>query len=162
MFGQASYSLPHQLLFYGTATADIDQITNKAGLTSGIMELTYRPDFVKSITAGYNQFRSVRLYESMDSFMDSRQTAYYLSGNYRLKERYSFYGRVERQTSVFPSTELQPTKSIGFRAGLNVEDLLGTGFNSDASVSRTDGDSVKLRAYRVEVSRMLGNSISSC
>lgn len=159
MFGQASYSLPHQLLFYGTATADIDQITNKPGLTSGIMELTYRPDFAKSITAGYNQFRSVRLYESMDSFMDSRQTTYYLSGNYRYKERHSLYGRVERQTSVFPSTLLQPAKSTGFRAGLSVEDLFGTGFNSDASLSRTDGDSVNLRAYRVEVSRMLRDSI---
>ena len=159
MFGQVSYSLPHQLLFYGTATADIDQITNKAGLTSGIMELTYRPDFAKSITAGYNQFRSIRLYKSMASFMDSRQTAYYLSGNYRFKERYGLYGRVERQTSVFPSTQLQPTKSTGFRAGLSVEDLFGTGFNSDASVSRTDGDSVKLMAYHVEVSRMLRDSI---
>lgn len=159
MFGQVSYSLPHQLLFYGTATADIDQHTNKPGLTSGIMELTYRPDFARSITAGYNQFSSVRLYKSMDSFMDSRQTAYYLSGNYRFREKYGLYGRVERQTGVFPSTGLQPTKSIGFRAGLSVEDVLGTGFNSDASMSRTDGDGFKLSAYRVEVSRMFRDYI---
>ena len=81
IYGEATYFPAEGFSLYSSATIDIPQDIGGIKITNGMVELTYRPDHTKSVTFGYNQFRSFKLYESMDYAVDdSRQDAYYVSG----------------------------------------------------------------------------------
>lgn len=156
VYGQVSYFPVSELMLFTTASLDISPLSKKVKLTNGIVELTYRPDYRKSISIGYNQFRAIRLYRSSTATMDdSRQQAYYVSGNYRLKDKYTLYGRAERQSRFFPTIEARFRDLYILRAGVNTENVLKTGFNMDLSTSYSFGDGSRHSSYNVEMNRLI-------
>lgn len=156
IYGQAMYSPWTRLLMFGTLTVDINPLTGDIQLTNGIGEVTYRPDDSKSFTVGYNQFRAFQYYKStlFTDIENSRQDAYYLSANYRFKEKYMVYGRVEKQKRYFPSIEEDFRHMTSFRAGITGDNLLDTGVSMNASASVTDSFGSKYNAYNMEFSRL--------
>ncbi len=156
VYGQASFFPVKELMLFTTASIDISPLDKKAKLTNGIIELSYRPDYRRSVAIGYNQFRAITLYKSSTAAVDdSRQQAYYISGSYRLKDKYNLYGRAERQSRYFPSIEEKFRNLNILRAGVNTENVLKTGFNMDLSTSYSFGDGSKHKSYNVELNRMI-------
>ena len=155
IYGEATYFPANGFSLYSSATVDIAQDIGAIKLTNGIVELTYRPDHTKSITFGYNQFRSFKLYESMDYAVDdSRQDAYYVSANYRLYDKYTLYGRVERQSRYYPDIDAALENAMIYGAGINAVNLMGTGFNMDANVTLSDSYGSLHNTYSLQVDRL--------
>ncbi|MBI5642418.1 MAG: hypothetical protein HY954_02975 [Deltaproteobacteria bacterium] len=154
IYWQAYYLPVNAVSLYTMLTADINQKSKGLSLTNGMLELTMRPDANKSVTLGYNQFRSVQFYKSVDYEADTGlQQSYYLGGNYRIKEKYNFYGRVEKQTRNLSSLEEEYKRSMSYKAGLNVDTLGKTGVSSNLSATIADGFGAKHITYGLELSR---------
>jgi len=155
VYGEATYFPASGISVYSSATIDIAQDVGGIKITNGMVELTYRPDSVKSVTFGYNQFRSFKLYESMDYAVDdSRQQAYYVSANYRLYDKYTLYGRVERQSRYYPDIDAALENAMIYGAGFNAVNLIGTGFNMDANVTISDSYGSLHNNYSLQVDRL--------
>ncbi|MFQ5736656.1 MAG: hypothetical protein ACE5GY_07315 [Thermodesulfobacteriota bacterium] len=139
VYGELTYYPAHGVSVYTNATVDFNEKDLGARLTNGIVELTYRPDYTRSVTVGYNQFRAFRLFASMDFAVDdSRQEAYYVSANYRFKERYTLYARVERQTRYYPAVETQLDDAMVYGLGVSGSNLYDTGVNGDLNITLSD------------------------
>lgn len=155
VYGQASYNPNEKVSVYSTVTADLDQKKKKKPkLTNAIAELTYRPDFKKSFTIGYSQFRAYKLYKSMPDVEDNRQQSFYAGTSYRFFEKYTAYARAEYQTMYYPSIEKKFSKGKSARVGLNGDNLLNTGVSVDLSASITDSFGSKHNVFAVEASRL--------
>lgn len=155
IYGEVTYYPANGISIYSSATIDIVLDSPGIKLSNGIIELTYRPDNVKSITFGYNQFRSFKLYQSMDYAVDdSRQDAYYVSANYRLYDKYTLYGRVERQSRFYPDIDAALENAMIYGAGVNANNLMGTGFNMDANVTVSDAYGSLHNTYSLQVDHM--------
>lgn len=155
LYGQVSWFPVRELMLYSTVMADRKQETKKLQLTNGIIELSYRPDYKKSITVGYNQFRSFKFYRSMEfDVSDSRQQAYYASVTYRILERYSIFGRAERQSMYYPGIQTRLKNSDNYRLGITGDNLLQTGVNMNVYSIFTDSFNSKNRSYNMELSRL--------
>lgn len=155
LYGQVSWFPVRELMLYSTVMADRKQETKKLQLTNGIIELSYRPDYKKSITVGYNQFRSFKFYRSMEfDMINSRQQAYYASVTYRILERYSIFGRVERQSMYYPGIQTNLKNSDNYRLGITGDNLLQTGVNMNVYSVITDSYNSKNRSYNMELSRL--------
>ncbi|MBI1911286.1 MAG: hypothetical protein HYS21_04740 [Deltaproteobacteria bacterium] len=154
VYGQVSYTLS-KLMLYSTLTMDYNKLANKVNLTNGVIELTYTPDFTRSISIGYNQFRAIQLQKSQAFTVDdSRTRAYYLSGTYRIREKYSVYGRAERQVRDVTDADREYRNSNSYRIGLNTDDIFKTNINMSLSMSMTDGYGSKHNSYNIELSRL--------
>ena len=154
LYGQSSYSPSGALTFYGSITADLNQLTNKLDLTNTLVEVSYRPDFRKSVTFGYNQFKAFRFYKSMDfDIVDSSQHSYYLRGDYRFLEKYTLYGRYEYQTSHYKTLEPANKDSNIYLAGFRNDNLLNLEVNLDVSATVTDGYNSNYNTYNIQASR---------
>ncbi len=155
VYGEFSYFPANGLSVYSSATVDINQGSLGAKLTNGLVELTYRPDYVKSVTVGYNQFRAFRLYESMDyEIDDSRQEAYYISGNYRLLDKYTVYGRVERQSRHYPDLDASLENAMIYGMGVNAGNIFGTGVNMDMNATVSDSYGSLHNTYSIQFDRL--------
>lgn len=155
IYGQLSYSPARELTLYSTLTVDIKKDSMKPVLTNGIAELSYRPDYKKSITIGYNQFQTFQYFRSMKfDINNSKQHSYYASANYRFLERYAIYGRIERQSMYYPAIQTNLKNSDNFRLGLSGDNLLDTGINMNVSTVITDSYNSRNTAYNMELSRL--------
>jgi len=155
VYGEVTYFPSEGLSVYSSATVDVAQDIGGVKLTNGMIELTYRPDYNKSITFGYNQFRSFKLYESMAYPVDdSRQEAYYISGNYRFYEKFTLYGRVERQSRYYPDIDAALKNAMIYGLGLNATNILGTGVNMDANATVSDAYGSLHNVYSLQVDRL--------
>lgn len=155
IYGQLSYSPTRELTLYNTLTADIKKESRNLVLTNGIVELSYRPDYKKSITIGYNQFQTFQYFRSMKFDVNhNRQNSYYVSANYRFLEKYTLYGRIERQSMYYPAIQTNLKNSDNFRLGLSGDNLLNTGINMNVSTFITDSYNSKNTAYNMELSRL--------
>lgn len=155
LYGQVSWFPVRELMLYSTLTADRKQETKNLQLSNGIIELSYRPDYKKSITVGYNQFRTFHYYRSMDfDVNNSRQQAYYASVSYRLLERYSIFGRAERQSMYYPGIQTNLKNSDNYRLGLTGDNFLQTGVNLNVYSVITDSYNSKNRSYNIDLSRL--------
>ncbi len=155
VYGEVSYFPEKGFSLYSSMTVDIDQLVTGAKLTNGIVELTYRPDYTKSVTVGYNQFRAFRLYKSMDyAIDDSRQEAYYISGNYRFLGKYTVYGRLERQSRYYPAVQTELKNATVLGGGFNAADLFGTRVNMDLNATFSDSYGSLHNTYTLQVDRL--------
>lgn len=162
VYGQTIYQPGGGVLAFGSVTIDINQETMSPGLTSGIFELSYRPDAKKGIIAGYNQFRAYQLWESMDDQVDTgKQESFYLSGNYRFREKYNIYARVERQTRDFESITEEDKKAMNYKAGVNLDNMAGSGVNADISAFLNDGFGTRYATYSADFSRQFMDKIDA-
>jgi hypothetical protein len=156
IYGQANYTPRETVMAYATATADINQETSEPALTNGIIEVSYRPDFRRGVTVGYNQFRAVRLWESMTEEIDTGlQQAYYISGNHRVLERYNVYGRVEGKTMHYVTTDVGIEDATVVSTGVGADDLFKSGVDANLSASFTDGYGSRYATYRLDLGRMV-------
>lgn len=155
VYGQATVNPSRQVTVFATATGDINPKKNNIRLTNGIVDLTWRPDYTKSLTIGYYQFRAFKLFRSMAfNIDDSRQHTYYAGGNYRLLERVNLYARVERQYRNYQSITQEFKSATTYRAGVNVNNIMDTGVNMDTNVAVTQGFGSKHNTYYAEFNRM--------
>lgn len=156
LYGQYSYSPSREILFYGSLTADRNQVSHDIDLTNAIAEVSYRPDYRKSLTAGYNQFQAFRLYRSMEfDIQDSRQQSYYLRGDYRLLDRYTVYGRYERQTLHYQTLEPKLSASDTYQISFRDDNLLNRHIDLDVSMTMADNYSSSYNMYDIQASRFL-------
>lgn len=156
IYGQSSFSPLKHISFYGSFTLDINQFEDKAELTNAMAEISYRPDFRKSLTVGYNQFRAFRLYRSMDfAIEDSRQQSYYLRGDYRLLDRYTVYGKYERQTLHYQTLEPKLSTSDIYQMGFRDDNLFNSHIDVDVSMTTADNYGSSYTMYNMQASRFL-------
>ena len=156
IYGQSSFSPLKQVSFYGSFIVDINQFEDKIDLTNAMAELSYRPDYRKSLTVGYNQFRAFRLYRSMDFVIqDSRQQSYYLRGDYRLLDRYTVYGKYERQTLHYQTLEPTLSASDTYQIGFRNDNLLNSHIDVDVSMTTADNYGSSYTMYNMQASRFL-------
>ncbi|MBI5598147.1 MAG: hypothetical protein HY890_00235 [Deltaproteobacteria bacterium] len=157
LYGTLSYVPVNRTRFYGSVMADMNQTAGGLSPTNAIAELTYLPYDRMSLAAGYTQFRAIRYLRSMDFDINgTRQDAYYLSGNWRLGDRYAVYGRVERQSRYYQTAAAgtAPAHSNVLNMGLSADNLLDTGINMNLGASLTDNYSSRNDSYRMELSRL--------
>src|SRR3972149_6904984 len=154
LYGQVSYYPSTRIRLFGTMTADIDQTTKGIDLTNAIVELSYRPDYRKGISIGYNHFRAIRLYQSMDFDIDAgRQQSYYVQGDYRLSEKYSLYGRFNLQTLNYNSFEQKLSSSTTYQTGLRNDNLLNSRISMDLNATKADSYGSRYDTYEIQFSR---------
>jgi hypothetical protein len=155
-YGQVSFIPIKEIFFFGTATADYHHDTKKIDLTNAIVELSYRPDFTKNISIGYNQFRAVKFSKSMHFVVDnSIQRSYHISGSYRFLESYNLYARVERQSLNYALTGGQLKSAYFYLLGLSRDNLFNTNININGSVTLSDSyGASRHTVYNLEASRM--------
>lgn len=154
LYGQTSYFPSAKISLFGTMTADIDQTTKGIDLTNAIVELSYRPDYRKGISIGYNQFRAIRLYQSMDFDIDTgRQQSYYVQGDYRLSDKYSLYGRFNLQTLTYNSFEQTLSSSTTYQIGLRNDNLLNSRISMDLNATKADSYGSRYDTYEIQFSR---------
>ncbi len=154
LYGQASYFPSTKISLFGTMTADIDQTTKGIDITNAIVELSYRPDYRKGISIGYNHFRAIRLYQSMDFDIDTgRQESYYVQGDYRLTDRYSLYGRFNLQTLNYNSFEQKLSSSTTYQIGLRNDNLLNRRISMDLNATKADSYGSRYDTYEIQFSR---------
>ncbi|MBI5598298.1 MAG: hypothetical protein HY890_01000 [Deltaproteobacteria bacterium] len=157
LYGTLSYVPVTKTRFYGSVMADVDRTAGGLSPTNAIVELTYLPDGRMSLAVGYTQFRAIRYWRSMDYDINgTRQDAYYISGNWRLGDRYAVYGRIERQTRDYQTAAAggSPALSNVLNMGLSADNLLDTGMNMNLSASLTDNYSSRNDSYRMELNRL--------
>jgi hypothetical protein len=154
LYGQTSYFPSTKISLFGTMTADIDQTTKGIDLTNAIVELSYRPDYRKGISVGYNHFSAIRLYQSMDFDIDTgRQQSYYVQGDYRLSDKYSLYGRYNLQTLNYNSFEQKLSSSTTYQIGLRNDNLLNRQISMDLNATKADSYGSRYDTYELQFSR---------
>lgn len=155
IYGQASYFPFKELMLFGTVTTDINPLNRKVTLTNAITEANYRPDGKKSVAVGYSVFRAIKYYKSMPLPVDdSRQQSYYIAGNYRIRDKYNFYARYERQARFFPTIQKEFRNLNIYRAGVSIDKVFEQ-VNMDLNASTTGGDGSKHNSYSVELNRLI-------
>ena len=154
LYGQTSYFPSNKISLFGTMTADIDQTTKGINLSNAIVELSYRPDYRKGLTVGYNYFRAIRFYQSMDFELDTnRQQSYYIQGDYSLTDKYSLYGRFNLQTLNYNSFEQQLMSSTTYQIGLRNDNLLNSRISMDLNATKADSYGSRYDTYEIQFSR---------
>lgn len=155
LYAQTSYSPVREIRVYGSVTADKNQETNDMDLTNAIAEVSLRPDFRRGVSIGYNQFQPYRLYSSMEfSIVQSRQQSYYISGDYRLFDRYTLYGRYERQMLEYQAFVPEARSSDIYHAGFRNDNLMGSDISTDIRGTFSNGYSSSYNSYSIEASRL--------
>lgn len=155
IYGQSSFFPLKQIRLYGSFTVDINQFEEKSDLTNAIIELSYRPDYRKGLTFGYNQFRAYQLYRSMNFEIEtSRQQSYYVQGDYRFRERYTLYGRYDLQSLHYNALEKKLRTSSTYQVGLRNDNLLNQHISMDTSATLADSYSSGSNTYNVQFSRI--------
>lgn len=158
IYGQSSFSPLKQVRLYGSMTVDIKQFEESVGLTNAVAEITYRPDYRKGVSIGYNQFRAYKLYRSMDFAIDeSLQQLYYINGDYRLNDRYTLYGRYELQTLHYNAFEKEQRNSNIYQIGFRNDNLLNQHIRLDANLTLADSFSSSYNTYNFHLSRFFGD-----
>lgn len=158
LYGQASYFPSNKIRLFGTITADVDQTSKDLDITNAIAELSYRPDYRKGLTIGYNLFRSIRLYQSMDFEIDrSRQQSYYVQGDYRLSEKYALYGRYNLQTLYYNSLEKKLSSSTTYQLGLRNDNLFNRRISMDLNATIADSYGSRYNTYEIQFSRFFND-----
>ncbi|MBI5491420.1 MAG: hypothetical protein HY893_00645 [Deltaproteobacteria bacterium] len=138
LYAQGSFYPKKELRLYGNVTVDRDQVSKNLSLTNAIFEASYRPDFTKSVSVGYSQFRAIRYFKSMTFTIDnSRQQIYYLSGTYRVLDKYNLYGRVERSSRLFNDITGQNKSAMNYQVGVS-RDNIYRGVNMNLNLTLTD------------------------
>ena len=154
LYGSLSYFPIGKVRVYSSVTLDLDQETDDIELTNGLFEFTFRPDFKKSITVGYNQFQAYQLFESMDYKIDrGHHQSYYVRGNYLIRDRYTLYGRYQLQNSHYDSNQLDTEKSHLYQIGMRNNKLFGSDTNLDINSVISDSESSKYSTYSMEISK---------
>ena len=154
LYGQTSYFPSTKISLFGTMTADIDQTTKDISLSNAIVELSYRPDYWKGLTVGYNYFRAIRFYQSMDFDLDTnQQQSYYIQGDYRLTDKYSLYGRFNLQTLNYNSFEQQLMSSTTYQIGFRNDNLLNSRISMDLNTTKADSYGSRYDTYEIQFSR---------
>ncbi|MBI5407381.1 MAG: hypothetical protein HZA18_06780 [Nitrospirae bacterium] len=154
IYGQSSFFPLKQIRLYGSLTVDINQFEEKSDLTNVMVELSYRPDYRKGLTFGYNQFRAYQLYRSMDFEIEtSRQQSYYVQGDYRFRERYTLYGRYDLQSLHYNALEKKLRSSSTYQIGFRNDNLLNQHISMDMSATLADSYSSNSNTYNVQFSR---------
>ncbi len=157
IYGQTSYSMSREFRFYGSVTADMNQSTGNTDLTNAIFELSYRPDFGKGFTLGYNQFRAVKYYKSMNyDIVNTQQESYYIRGDYRFFNKYTLYGKYELQSLNYPAYETQLKNSNLYQFGLRADNLIGD-MNMDINGIMADSYSSSYNIYNIEFSKLFND-----
>lgn len=155
IYGQTSYSPTREVRLYGSFTADKNQITNGLDLTNAIAEISLMSDSRRGIAVGYSQFRSFQYYKSTDiQQTDSEQQAYYVRGDYHFLDRYTIYGKYERQTQDYQEYTPKKRNSDIYLVGLRNDNLMGSDISSDIRATISDGYSSNYSSYSIEASRL--------
>ena len=153
-YGQTSYFPSNKISLFGTMTADIDQTTKGIDLSNAIVELSYRPDYRKGLTVGYNYFRAIRFYQSMDFDIDTgRQQSYYIQGDFRLTDKYALYGRFNLQTLNYNSFEQKLSSSTTYQIGLRNDNLFNRQISMDLNATKADSYGSRYDTYEIQFSR---------
>ncbi len=153
--GTLSYIPVREIRFFGTATADINQVNKSIGLTNAIFELSWQPDFTKSLAVGYTQFRAFQYFKSQQFQVDtSIQRSYYARASYRFLDNYNLYGRVERQSRDYAILQGLQKHAHTYQLGLS-RDNLYRNINANGSVTLVDSyGSSKFSSFNIEASRL--------
>ena len=158
LYGQASYFPSNKIRLFSTLTADIDQTSKDLDFTNAIVELSYRPDYRKGLTVGYNLFRAIQLYQSMAFEIDTgRQQSYYVQGDYRLSDKYALYGRYNLQTLNYNSLEKKLRSSTTYQIGLRNDNLFNRQVSMDLNATKADSYGSRYDTYEVQFSRFFND-----
>lgn len=153
LYSQTTY-VKDRVSLLGLITADINQKTRALALTNGLLELSLK-DAKKGVSVGYNQFKSVQLYASTDEEVDpGSEHSYYLAGNYRIKDKYNLFARIERQNRDYTSVEDDYKDGMVYKTGVNMDSILRTGVNLNLGTSLSDGFGATHNSYDIEISRV--------
>ncbi|MBI2414111.1 MAG: hypothetical protein HYV24_12980 [Deltaproteobacteria bacterium] len=153
LYSQTTY-VKDKISLLGLITADINQRTKALALTNGLLEVSVK-DAKKGVSVGYNQFKSVQLYASTDEEVDpGSERSYYLAGNYRLKDKYNLFARIEKQNRDYTSVEDDYKDGMVYKTGVNIDSILRTGVNLNLGTSLSDGFGATHNSYDIEISRV--------
>jgi len=95
----AHTSLSRALTLFGRLRADHNADSGEYQVTNLLLSATYRPGPRGRISFTFNQYRAVRLYESMDYNLDHElQSTFRISGSYRLGRNLKVYGQMDART----------------------------------------------------------------
>jgi len=154
-YSYAQYYPFRSVSFYGAATIDIPPAGQNLRLTNAVGEITLRPVEWTSLTLGYNQFRAVQLFHSMDFLINTdRQQSYYARGDFRIYGQNVLFGRYERQVRDYFSVESPQRYADTYQGGLRNASLWGSGLNLSGSAARTRGFGYASTSYELNLSRL--------
>jgi hypothetical protein len=154
VYGQSSWSPVTEVRMYAFITADINPETDDMHLTNAIAEVSYRPVNSSSISIGYNQFKAIRFYRSMDfEIVDTKQESYYVRGDHRFWNRYSIYGRYELRSQYYQLIEAEQRYSSTYQAGFRNDNLINSGITLDTNLTVDYSYSSTHNTYRMDLSR---------
>ncbi|HAO92685.1 MAG: hypothetical protein A2X93_04975 [Deltaproteobacteria bacterium GWC2_56_8] len=154
LYSQTTY-VKEKITLLGLLTGDINQRTKGLSLTNGLLDLSFKPAPNKGVSVGYNQFKSVQLYASTDEEVDpGSERSYYLAFNYRFRDKYNLFARVERQNRDYASLEDGYKDGMAYKTGVNIDGLLKTGVNLNLGASLSDGFGGEYNSYDIEASRV--------
>src|SRR3989337_1857271 len=88
----------------------------------------------------------------------SRQQSYYLRGDYRLLDRYTVYGRYERQTLHYQTLEPKLSTSDIYQIGFRDDNLLNSHIDADVSMTTADNYGSSYTIDNRQASRFLTES----
>lgn len=153
-----SYLPSDKTVITANVSMDIDQAESSPVLTTGLLEVTHRPDAITSVSVGFNEVRPIVYYASGDTDVEDGYTRiFYLSGSRRIGERLNAYGRLEGQFADYESTDKAFISVV--RLGGVYSDLLFKDYSLDANVTRTLAEGyatvVASATYNMPVSRAL-------
>ncbi|MBI4950134.1 MAG: hypothetical protein HY955_08330 [Deltaproteobacteria bacterium] len=153
-YSQTTY-VKEKITLLGLLTADIDQRSTGISLTNGLLDLSFKPAPNKGVSVGYNQFKSVQLYASTDEEVDpGSERSYYLAFNYRFKDKYNLFARVERQNRDYASLEEGYKDGMTYKTGVNIDGIGRTGVSLNLGASLSDGFGGEYNSYDIEASRV--------
>ncbi len=153
--GNISFTPVKNARVFGAFTSDINQDSGGMDFTNGFVELSYRPNYKSSVAVGAREFRAIRLYESMDfTISTSRQTSFYVRGNYRLLKKYSVTGKVETRT-LADDGMLGDRDTQTYMLAVSDGNILGSGVSGNFSTTYSDGYNSTYTLYDVRLMKEL-------
>ncbi len=155
MSGNISFTPIKNTRIFGAFTSDINQDSGGMEFTNGFVELSYRPNFNSSVAVGAREFRAIRLYESMDfAISTSRQTSFYVRGNYRLMKKYSITGKVETRTQANGGS-LGNKDTQNYMLAVGDGNILGSRVSGNFSTTYSKGYNSTYTLYDIRLMREL-------
>ena len=158
--GSSYYYPSKEINLYGSIMGDINQDSGNTDLTNALLEASYRPGN-GSISVGYTEFQSIRYYKSMPidyTYARSSQHSYYLRGDYRLGDRYTLYGRFDRQTQISSGLVSEEKIRDVYHIGFRNDNLLNSNISVDISDETAGGYGYSYNNYRLDMRRLFGET----
>lgn len=163
LLGRLSYYPEGKFRLYGSLTADRNIADGGVNLSNLSTSLSYRVTSRASATVGYNHYRTIRLYESMEFVPNTTtQSSYYLRGNANITDRISVYGKYESQSYAYEIIPMagSPSKTKVYQLGVVDSDLFKKDIRLSINTTFADRYNGEYTSYTLDISKYLKDKLN--